>query len=278
MTLELHNPLDGYYLGTRFDRGGVFKSLVYKGVELCGEWFEHYSPTMHDAVCGPAEEFSLAPCGGFWLKPGVGLLRPDNEPYDRFRLYEIVSPGRWEVSRQGGDTVFRHILEPYYDYTKEIRIVSDSAFEIRHALEAHIPWDGWVYNHNFFTMDKMSVGPGRRIDFPFAPDGSWRSEYSSVGLTGSGIRFSRVLEKGESVFNGSLHEACRQGMPYDMTLSEGPLSVHIKGDVPLMHTVFWANHRVACLEPYNALKASAGQIIRWAVRYELNLSEDEIGQ
>ena len=58
MTLELHHPLDGYYQGTRFDRSGVFKSLVFKGVEMCGEWFQKYSPTMHDAVLGPAEEFS----------------------------------------------------------------------------------------------------------------------------------------------------------------------------------------------------------------------------
>ena len=114
MKLELHHPLDGYYQGTRFDRSGVFKSLEFNGIDLCAPWFAKYSPTMHDAVCGPAEEFSFIPVGSCRLKPGVGLLAPDSEPYDRFRLYGIQDPGRWTVESSGESTVFRHFLEPYY--------------------------------------------------------------------------------------------------------------------------------------------------------------------
>ena len=278
MQLELHHPLDGYYQGTRFDRSGVFASLVFKGVELCGEWFEYYSPVMHDAVRGPAEEFSLMPGGAYWLKPGVGLLAPDGEPYDRFRLYGIVDPGEWDMVRQGASTIFRHYLKEYYDYTKEIRIVSDNTFEIRHELKVLIPWDGEVYNHNFFTLGMLATGPSRKIDFPFTPDGTWRAEYDSVGMTGSGIRFFRTLQKGESVYNGNIHRAGAQGMPYDMTLSEGPLSIHIMGDVPVTHTVLWANHRIACLEPYNRLKAGPGETLRWNIKYEINYAEEELGK
>ena len=278
MQLELHHPLDGYYQGTRFDRSGVFASLVFKGLEICGEWFEHYSPAMHDAVCGPAEEFSLMPCGAYWLKPGVGLLAPDGEPYDRFKLYGIVDSGEWDVARQGASTIFRHYLKDYYDYTKEIRIVSENAFEIRHELKVLIPWDGEVYNHNFFTLGKLATGPSRKIDFPFTPDGTWRAEYDSVGMTDAGIRFTRTLKQGESVYTGNIHRAGAQGMPYDMTLSEGPLSIHIMGDVPVTHTVLWANHRIACLEPYNRLKAGPGETLRWNIKYEINYAEDELGK
>ena len=277
MQLKLHHPLDGYYRGTRFDRSGVFKSLVFKGVELCEEWFENYSPTMHDAVCGPAEEFSLMPCGAYWLKPGVGLLAPDGEPYDRFKLYEIVDAGEWKEENRGASTVFQHHLKGYYDYTKEIRIVSDNAFEIRHELTPLIPWDGEVYNHNFFTMGNLETGPSRKIGFPFTPDGAWRAEYDSVELTGAGVRFFRKLEKGESVYNGNIHQAGGEGMPYEMSLREGPLSVHIKGDVPVTHTVLWVNHRIACLEPYNKLQAAPGETLRWNIKYELNYADDEAG-
>ena len=278
MQLELHNPLDGYYRGTRFDRSGVFKSLVFRGVELCGEWFEQYSPTMHDAVCGPAEEFSIMDCGAYWLKPGVGLLAPDGEPYDRFRLYGIVDPGEWEVGQRGSDTIFHHLIKDFYDYTKEICIVADNAFEIRHELTAMIPWDGEVYNHNFFTMGRLETGPSRKIDFPFTPEGCWRAEYDSVGLTASGVRFSRDLHKGESVYNGNIHQSGEEGMPYEMTLREGPLSVHIKGDVPVARTVLWANHRIACLEPYNRLTAAPGEPLRWTIKYELNYADNEAGK
>ena len=58
-------------------------------------------------------------------------------------------------------------------------------------------------------------------------------------------------------------------MPYEMTLRENDLSVQITGDVPVTHTVMWANHRIACLEPYNAYRSAPGQPFRWTVRYSL---------
>ena len=273
MRLELHHPLDGYYEGTRFDRSGVFKSLVFRDLELCAPWFEHYSPTMHDAVLGPAEEFSLLEAGPYWLKPGVGLLAPGPEPYDRFKRYTVIDPGRWEVALEETSGFFRHDLDGYYSYTKEIRILSECSFEINHELKVRIPWEGTVYNHNFFTMGKMETGPSRMIDFPFRPEGTWRAAYDSVAFTDGGIRFSRKLREGESVYAGDVHQAGETGMPYEITLREGPLSVHIRGDVPVTHTVFWANHRIACVEPYNRLVAAPGETLRWTVRYQLNLLE-----
>lgn len=272
MTLELHTPLDGFYKGTRFDRGGVFKSLVFGGIEICGQWFESYSPTMHDAVLGPAEEFAPMPVipseveeSHIILKPGVGLIDIGPEPYDRFKLYRIVDPGRWEVDGMR----FRHILEGYYDYTKEIVVTGENSFEIQHCYKAFSAYEGDVYNHNFFTFGKMEIGPSRQIDFPFRPEGTWRAEYDSVGFTESGIRFSRQLQKGESVYTGNIHEAGKEGMPYEMTLSEGPLCVHIKGDVPVFKTVLWANHRIACLEPYNRISVLPGQAFCWNLEYTL---------
>ena len=272
VTLELHTPQDGFYKGTRFDRGGVFKSLVIGGVEMCGQWFENYSPTMHDAVLGPAEEFAPMPVipseaeeSHILLKPGVGLIDIGPEPYDRFKLYRIVDPGLWEVDGMR----FRHILEGYYDYTKEIVVTGDNSFEIRHCYKAFSAYEGDVYNHNFFTFGKLEIGPSRQIDFPFRPEGTWRAEYDSVGFTESGIRFSRQLQKGESVYTGNIHEAGKEGMPYAMSISEGPLRVSIQGDVPVFKTVLWANHRIACMEPYNRISALPGQDFCWSIEYTL---------
>ena len=273
MLLELHHPLDGYYEGTRFDRSGIFKSLVFNGMELCAPWFEQYLPKKHDAVLGPAEEFSLLRAGDCWLKPGVGLLEPTPEPYDRFKLYTVVDPGRWDVEDRGTSSFFYHALDGYYFYTKEIRIVSDCSFEINHELKVLIPWDGTVYNHNFFTMGKMETGPSRIIDFPFQPEGTWRATYDSVAFTRRGVRFSRKLREGESVYSGDIHKAGESGMPYDIILREGPLSVHIQGDIPVTHAVLWANHRIACVEPYNNLKAGPGETLRWTIRYQFSYLE-----
>ena len=90
-----------------------------------------------------------------------------------------------------------------------------------------------------------------------------------MGFTDSGISFSRDLKEGESVYTGNIHEAGKEGMPYEMTLSEGPLGVHIKGDVPVFKTVLWANHRIACLEPYNKISLAPGQAFCWSIEYTL---------
>ena len=69
----------------------------------------------------------------------------------------------------------------------------------------------------------------------------------------------------KTVFTGNIHESAA-GMPYDMTIREG-VSVRIRSDVLCTHTVLWANHRIACLEPYNAFESAPGKECRWTVRY-----------
>ena len=265
LLLEMHLPWNGFYQGTRFDRSGIFRSLKYKGVELCGPWFQRYDPFMHDAVQGPAEEFSPIDMKDLWLKPGVGLLLKDGAPYDRFKLYKMADSGHWEVD----GLRFHHYLEGCYDYVKEVAITEENRFEIRHTLHSFVAMEGDVYNHNFFTMGKMAVTPSRLIDFPFSPEGDWRAAYDSVGFTPGGVRFTRELQEGESVYTGNIHQAGALGMPYEMQLSEGPLSVRIKGSVPAFKTVLWANHRIACLEPYNRICLAPDETFCWTIEYTL---------
>lgn len=269
LQMRLHIPGDGFYEGTRFDRSGVWDSLRFQGMELCDRWFSSYHPAMHDAVCGPAEEYSpvFLP-GGKILKMGVGLLKADDAPYDRFKLYPILDGGEWTAACDGANrVVYRHRLEGYYDYSKEIVLTGESSFEIRHSLRG--PFEGEVYNHNFFTMGKLEVGPSREIDFPFSPEGTWRAVYDSVAFTPSGVRFLRALREGESVYCGDIHEAGREGMPYALSLKEGEVTVSIGGSLPVSRTVLWSNHRIACLEPYNRLSVGPGETFSWTVSYHI---------
>jgi len=268
IALFLHDPEDGFYLGTRFDRSGVFDSILLDSAEIAGRWFERYDPYMHDAVCGPSEEFFPVFLDRGVVKIGVGLLHvPDVSEYDRFKLYDVVDSGEWNCFHDEGRVTFRHVLKGVYEYEKAIALTGEKSFEIRHTLRSDIELSGEMYNHNFFTLGKMEVGPSREIDFPFKPDGTWRAVYSSVGFTGSGIRFARPLVKGESVFTGNIHESAA-GMPYDMTIREEGVSVRIRSDVRCTHTVLWANHRIACLEPYNDFASAPGKECTWTVRYD----------
>ena len=240
LNLSLHLPTDGFYLGTRFDRSGVFDSIKIDEVELAGRWFENYDPKMHDAVCGPAEEFTVipGPAEGQLLKIGVGLLEDDGAPYDRFKLYNIVDSGQWSVETSSEAVLYRHRLEGLYAYTKEIALTGETSFEIRHRLEASVPIETEVYNHNFFTMGSELVGESRKVDLPFAPVGPG-------------------------------------GMTYSLRISDGPLEVCISADIPAVRTILWANRRVACPEPYNKVKAYPGKPFEWTLKYKINNHNEE---
>ncbi|MBO7644550.1 MAG: hypothetical protein J6S62_06285 [Bacteroidales bacterium] len=274
LILSLHEPGDGFYRGTRFDAAGVFGSLSFGGRELCGRWFEKYDPYMHDAVCGPAEEFSPVFLDGCILKIGVGLLDPLEGPYDRFRLYPVLEKGERSLDIQAGYISFRHRLPGCYDYVKQIVVTGPDSFDIRHQFSPQIPVETEVYNHNFFTLGRLSTGPERRLLFPFKPACTWRAQYDSVTLTGSGLQFSRSLEPGESVYSGDIHQEGGEGMPYEFCLREGGISVLVKADVPALRMVFWANHRIACPEPYNSISARPGEHLRWTVSYRILQDEN----
>ena len=277
LRILLHHPEHGFYRGTRFDRSGIFEALEVGGTNLTDRWFERYDPFMHDAVCGPAEEwdaagFDRARPGDCFLKIGVGLLvRPDDKPYDRFRLYEVADPGVWDVRRTARSVTFRHRLPGWYAYEKRIVLGPQASFRIRHTLKVRRPYAGEVYNHNFFTLGRLAVGPSRELDFPFRPQGDWRAEYESVGFTDRGIRFNRALHAGESVYSGNLHADGQAGMPYALALREGETGygIRIFSHAPVSHTVFWSNHRIACLEPYTPVRLFAGEVFSWTIHYEI---------
>lgn len=268
-----------YYRGTRFDHAGVFRAIYKAGRNYADEWFPVYDPLKHDAVCGPSEEFGeigfdeAAP-GGRFLKPGIGWLRrPDDEAYDRFRLYEVLDEGLRTTEVREDSVVFGQRLDRY-NYQKTIRLSGNDSFEIIHSLEnlGDTPLKCTHYNHNFFTLSNDSVGPSREIDFPFRPDGHWRSEYDNVRLTENGIRFTgAVPPEGPSVFMGDLHAASGMVEPIDFKVRDlgSGLGVRVSCPLHFTHIVFWSNDRVACIEPYILLDIAPGQSAEWTLTYRL---------
>ena len=126
---------NGYYRATRFDWSGNTISLDYKGHSYYGKWFDNYEPTIHDVVMGPVEEFgavgfSEAVNGGNFIKIGVGaLLKPDDKPYNSFRLYEIKNPGKWKIRKKSSSISFIQTLSDGdygYTYKKTVRLIKGS--------------------------------------------------------------------------------------------------------------------------------------------------------
>lgn len=286
LKISLHAPdgENGYYRGTRFDWAGVFGSIEYRGCNYAGQWFEKYSPFSHDAVCGPAEEFSPiglaeAEAGEPFLKIGVGMLEKMEGDYDRFKLHKILNPGSRSLEVSQDRISQRHVLESEegyaYDYVKEIILTGGDCFRISHRLEnkGSKILRGDVYNHNFFTLGLLETGVSRHLDFPYRPEGDWRAEYSEVGFTDSGIRFTRTLQKGESVFSGNVHEAGKglHGSPNSFILSEQQTGRGVSAycEVPMTKAVFWSYHLIACIEPYVDFNIRPGETFSFDIDYKL---------
>lgn len=263
-----------YYKGTRFDWNGVFRSVVRNGVVYAGVWYDKEDPFRHDNVCGPSEEFSP-----LWLddtrcvKPGVGILEvPEGrEVYDRFKLYNILDGGVFDVKVEKESAVFTQVLEGFYHYTKVVTLESGGSFSIRHSLR----WDACTpaflncYNHNFLTMGKDLVDPSRTIIFDAPIEGNWREDSVSGYKDGAALRFERPMQNGQKCFIGDLTVPQFAGEPYHFRVCDGAYEVDVRCDVPMDHAVFWSNHRVACVEPYVNLCLSGGKTSEWTIVYNL---------
>lgn len=267
-----------YYRGTRFDRSGIILSLESGGRKYVSQWFKEYDPYNHDAVCGPAEEFSpvgygnAAPGEGF-LKPGVGLLERDVDEYDHFRLYKVMDEGERDFKAAPGQAEFRHRMAAggySYDYTKKIIIPREGTLVLEHILKntGKEVMDLYVYNHNFFVLDGASTGKATVITLPFKPQGHWRDEYDSVALTDNGIRFTRDLRPGETIFMGDLKgPEPRKNYSFRLANLAKGMAVDVRSDAVMEHAVFWCNHDVACLEPYTRLYIEPDRHAEWKIEY-----------
>lgn len=282
LTIERPDIAEPYYRGTRFDRSGIISGLEYGGHRFVSQWFRKYDPWMHDAVGGPAEEFTpqgyeRSAAGKPFLKIGVGLLSSRDEEYDRFKLYDVIDPGRRTFRQEEDKAVFGHIIEGEsygYDYCKCVSIPKDGSLLLEHSLKntGREIIDVYVYNHNFFVLDKAPTGCGTVFMLPFKPAGHWRSDYDCVALTEDGIRFSRDLAESESVFMGDLN-AGRTVDGWSFILKNRKLSVSASSDAKMEYAVFWCNRDVACLEPYTRIRLNPGEEQSWKISYVFGYQE-----
>lgn len=276
------DPVNGYYRATRFDWSGVLSDLRGRGHRYVSPWKNRHDPLRHDDLSGPVDEFSeigyeQARPGEEFLKIGVGMLRRySEEPYDRFRLYEIANHGLWETTAARDRVEFRHRLlsdEYGYDYRKELILSGKNCLRIDYTLKNLGPalLTGQVCNHNFFTIDRMITGPNTDIRFPFHPVGTWRESYDCVTLERDGIRFNRELRSGETIFMGDLHARDLASGSYGFTIHNlrTGAGIRVSGNAPLSHMVLWARRGIACIEPYTTFRAYPGETIVWRLNYEL---------
>jgi hypothetical protein len=280
--LYLPDPDNGYYRGTRFDRAGNMPSLKVNGHEYFGQWFEKYSPEIHDAIMGPVEEFTALDYmetkpGDSFVKIGVGVLtKPDDQAYSFARLYPVNNQGKWTVKRKSDQVEFTHELKDKvysYVYNKTVRLVPGKAeMELVHTLRntGTKTIETPVYDHNFFVIDNQKVGQDYVIKFAWELKGEGSGFGTLAEVDGNKIIFLRELKEGETVFCAGFEGFSSSASDYDIRIEnkKAGAGVHITCDRPLFKQVFWSCWKTPCPEPYIMIKAEPGKEFTWTIRYE----------
>lgn len=300
---DLHppDPETGFYRGTRFDWAGMMGDLNFAGHNFHPKWFDSVDPTVRDfvyrgpdiiagpctAATGPAEEFlsqdgalgyGETTAGGTFVKIGVGILRkPDDTPYDRFRLYEIVNPGNWEVVHAESRAEFTQtVADPSsgyaYVYRKNI-ILPDGKprLILSHSLTntGREKIDTHVYNHNFNYLDRRPPDSGVVVSFPFTIRSPDPPDVRLAEIRGKRVVLKRRLS-GEDRVQCLIEGFEETPGDYDVRVEhrDAGIGVRITSDRPPARMYVWAIRAAICVEPYIHMTLSQDAEFTWNITYD----------
>jgi len=287
--LLLPNSDTGYYRGSRFDWSGVIESLNYKGHKYFGQWFEHYSPTQHDAIMGPVEEFRSedgaigydeAKPGGYFMKIGVGILqKPDDSKYSFARPYRIVTGGKRVVRPEADRVVFFHELSDgngySYSYQKTVRVVGNKPeLVLEHSLKntGKKVIDTSVYDHDFFMLDGEPTGPNIRVRFQFEPKAETDFK-DAAEWNGNELVYKRELAPRRDSVASWLTGFGTTAKDNDFLVENTRTGAGVRqtGDQPLSQLNFWSIRTTVCPEAYIHMHIEPGRTFKWKIVYEFYL-------
>ncbi|HYQ57771.1 MAG TPA: hypothetical protein VEP89_10535 [Draconibacterium sp.] len=296
---------NGFYQGTRFDWSGIIYSLKYKGEEYYGKWYNRIDPEIYNNVQvvkpdgtgevvtgiassgqGPAEEFLAnnmahgfdeAKPGELFLKIGVGLLRkPDEEPYDRYRDYEIVDGGIWTTEINRDKVIFKQTLVNTgtgygYIYTKIIRLLPvKPIMKIEHQLQntGTRSLSGSVYDHNFFVTKNHHTGPDYRIILPYSIQSSRPPSSELATIKDNQLLILKKLDTEDMValpIEGFDESA--EDYKFSVENTRTGTGYSVQGDRPLSRIWLWAIYTNISMEAFINLEAEPGNMESWSYEY-----------
>lgn len=278
--LYLPNSEKGYYRASRFDWSGIIYELKYKGCDYFGQWYPKHDPEMHDAICGPVEEFAQIGYDEIgneeFLKIGVGGLRKySQKEYNRFSFYDITNPGEWAINQMDCKVEFIHTIKDVagysYKYTKSIELVAgEPKLLVKHTLENTggklIKTE--VYNHNFFTIGNQSISSDMIVKFPGKVDeDSYSKEKALLRIDKNKIVFKRKLASNESIMLWNVQKEAVAHGQITIENQELQAGVTIYSETKHAKIDFWASERACCPEPYVNIEVAPYKKISWAFEY-----------
>jgi hypothetical protein len=270
--------------GRRFDTLGHVAAVVLDGQNFLGppgladEFGLQRTPGYDDAAPGEA-----------FLKIGIGeLVRLDQQPYQFARPYPVAT---WapvvETTAAGSDGVApppraaagdpTHVTMCQnhagrhgwaYEYRKSYTLSpAETRLEIDYRLvnTGARPFDTDQYNHNFFCFGTAEVSPQYVLEtaLPIDPPASappWL-------LRGHG-RLPQWRPAPGGGYVASKRSAAAEHNYFCLNHVGNGQAVIVRGDYPVDHFAFWANHRLISPEVFIAVRVAPGQSLCWRRTYQ----------
>ena len=296
LTVDLYLPDQekGSYRGTRFDRSGIIRSLMYKGHNYFGKWYDTHDPLFHDAITGPVNIFDNAgPATGYaeakpgetFVRIGVGRVEKPEEPaYKELHTYKVVDPGKWTIQKRKDSIEFTHELPDMgaqtgygYIYSKKLSLVPGKpemilAQELKNTGSK--PIDTMVFNHGFFQIDREPAGPGLVWTFPFKPT-TKRYMADVAEIRGDKIVYLREIIPGERLLAPlEGYGTSAKDHRFSLENRKTGAGVRVSGDRPIAKLTFWSRRMAYSPEASVHLRVLPGQTEKWETRYEFYLAPE----
>jgi len=279
----------GFYRSTRFDHAGMITHITYKGHDYGRYWFVKTSPDVRnftydkdglvahpsDVAAGPVEEFGengfeAAGRDGRFLKIGVGILKRDNDKYDRFHTYPILNRGKRTTTATKSSIRFDQVIsgDPSgygYSYTKTVRLLPGKAtmvIEDRLKNTGKKPIDTTVYNHHFMTLSPGEEGV--ELQAPFKLINARPMPADVIKFDGARMSYLRGITGQEQVasdLTGFTNAVADND--FRITATKTGYGVRLRADMPVTRLLWWSVPSTMGIEPYMDVKLKPGEEKRW---------------
>jgi hypothetical protein len=258
---------DAAEFGPRFDRTAIVRSVQLDGVELLGPWgLSDEFGLFGDGVLG----YETAGTGETFLKIGVGrLLRDTVESYQFAHPYPVDELFPVEVTteatsltvsqRSAGDGPWQYL------YRKSYALAGAYGLTIHYELTnaGSTAWLFEHYNHHWFRLDGVAVGPGYEVatGFKLPPaETAFRHAPRSLHMQ------SPLAPGGAAYYAGDL---------VDVPAGANTFTVQVDGAPVVRYQAEFTPHRFAlyaaedgfCPEVFMRAALEPGETVSWSATY-----------
>jgi hypothetical protein len=253
--------------GPRFDRTAVVRSIAVDGIEHLGTW-------------GLSDEFGLygngvlgyeaASQGEPFVKIGVGaLLRDTTDGYHFARRYPVQALFPIRL-----DTGERHVTVSQdsgpahpqrYHYRKTYSVSEGNALTIHYRLE-NTGEDAWTfehYNHHWFRLDGVTVGPPYLVTTGF----ELTEKETKFLRTPTSLQLPAPLEPGAAAYYASeLAGAKASANTFELSV-DGTALLRYTGSFSPARFALFASSEGFCPEVFKRAALQPGRTATWSATY-----------